>query len=396
MGDFNHPGIDWSQMYADNNSMKFLDLVQDCFLTQFVEEATHNQGNILDLVLATDPGMVENVVICDSLSTSDHFGISFDVIVNVVMKQSCSISYDYKNGDYTSMRNYLEELDWVNLFKGKSTYEMWSLFKYVLDYCVKEFVPIKKRLNNNKPKWMTKVAYKAINRKYKLWKRYRESGLHSDYVVYKQSLNIATREVRKAKRNFEEKLASNIKTDVKSFYAYTRSKLKVKDKVGPLVDSNGNIVTDNLVAANILNDFFCSVFTNDSVDYSPLPRHYFVSDRQNEFNHIVFCRGNILKKLDKLKHGKAPGVDSICSSVLKEVSSQICTPLELLFNSSFCNAQIPDDWKFANVVPIFKKGDKSCSGNYRPVSLTSHICKIMESIIRDGICDHLKNFSLIT
>ena len=57
---------------------------------------------------------------------------------------------------------------------------------------------------------------------------------------------------------------------------------------------------------------------------------------------------------------------------------------------------VPDDWKAANVTPIFKKGSKNEIGNYRPVSLTSQICKLLEMIIRDSLVEHLDSNSLIT
>ena len=64
-------------------------------------------------------------------------------------------------------------------------------------------------------------------------------------MVYKEALNAATNEVRKSKRNFELKLAQNIKSDSKSFYAYVRSKQNVRDKVGPLEDNAGDIIAGN-------------------------------------------------------------------------------------------------------------------------------------------------------
>ena len=63
---------------------------------------------------------------------------------------------------------------------------------------------------------------------------YKHTGKDQDYVVYKEAPNAATDEVRKSKRNFELKLAQNIKSDSKSFYSYVRSKHNVRDKVGPL------------------------------------------------------------------------------------------------------------------------------------------------------------------
>ena len=63
----------------------------------------------------------------------------------------------------------------------------------------------------------------------------KHTGKGTDYDAYKEALNAATNEVRKPKRNFEHKLAQNIKSDGKSFYAYVRSKQNVRDKVGPIL-----------------------------------------------------------------------------------------------------------------------------------------------------------------
>ena len=72
-------------------------------------------------------------------------------------------------------------------------------------------------------------------------------------LINKEALNAATTEVRKSKRNFEYKLAQNIKSDSKSFYAYVRSKQNVRDKVGPLEDNFGNIITQGFLMAEELN-----------------------------------------------------------------------------------------------------------------------------------------------
>ena len=76
-----------------------------------------------------------------------------------------------------------------------------------------------------------------------MWRVYKHTGTDKDYDAYKEALHAATNEVRKSKRNFEHKLAQNIKSDSKSLYAYVRSKQNVRDKVGPLEDNAGNIIT---------------------------------------------------------------------------------------------------------------------------------------------------------
>ena len=73
----------------------------------------------------------------------------------------------------------------------------------------------------------------------------------------------------------------------------------------------------------------------------------------------------------------------------------LCVPLASIFSKCQEEGVVPEDWKLANVTPIFKKGSKSAPGNYRPVSLTCIICKVMESLIKDAIVEHLARNSLI-
>jgi hypothetical protein len=110
---------------------------------------------------------------------------------------------------------------------------------------------------------------------------------------------------------------------------------------------------------------------------------------------VTFSEKVVLEKLNQLKPGKAPGVDNLQTSFLKEVKDEIAKPLCRIFRESMESGQVPVDWKRANVSPIFKKGKRSSPGNYRPVSLTSNVCKIMESIIRDEIVKHLKENNCI-
>lgn len=109
----------------------------------------------------------------------------------------------------------------------------------------------------------------------------------------------------------------------------------------------------------------------------------------------VFSEQVILTKLINLNTNKSTGVDKVHPKVLKECSDSLAKPLSLLFNLSYCSGRVPQLWQCANVTPLFKKGDKLNPSNYRPVSLTSVVCKVMESIIRDSIMQHLLANKLI-
>ena len=86
---------------------------------------------------------------------------------------------------------------------------------------------------------------------------------------------------------------------------------------------------------------------------------------------------------------KAPGPDGLNARVLKECSTQISPILALIYNKSLAQGNVPDDWRHANVSPVFKKGEKYDAANYRPVSLTCICCKTLEHILVSNINKHL-------
>ena len=95
-----------------------------------------------------------------------------------------------------------------------------------------------------------------------------------------------------------------------------------------------------------------------------------------------------------MKENKSPGVDGIAPKILKETVEQISAPLAHVFNMSLQEGIVPLEWKEANIIPLFKKGSRNKSVNYRPVSLTSVICKVLETIIRDHMMDFIMKHKL--
>ena len=100
------------------------------------------------------------------------------------------------------------------------------------------------------------------------------------------------------------------------------------------------------------------------------------------------------KKLKSLNPNKSPGPDQLFPKLLVELSAELSLPFTILFNSSLEHGVIPKDWKHAIVTPIFKKGSKTSTNNYRPVSLTSIVCKLLESFVRDSIQTHMEELKL--
>ena len=101
--------------------------------------------------------------------------------------------------------------------KNNTATECWNILKSELDSAIDRYVPMKKQWKRSKIKHLSKEAFRKIRYQQNMWRVYKHTGKDQDYVVYKEALNAATNEVRKSKRNFEHKLAQNIKADSKSF-----------------------------------------------------------------------------------------------------------------------------------------------------------------------------------
>jgi len=96
-----------------------------------------------------------------------------------------------------------------------------------------------------------------------------------------------------------------------------------------------------------------------------------------------------------LNHHKATGPDNIPAYFLKELSTELAPILTLIFQSSLHQGILPKEWKAANVIPIFKKGNRSLASNYRPLSLTSICSKILEHIVYSCIFSHLTKYNIL-
>ncbi|KAK8741933.1 hypothetical protein OTU49_002018 [Cherax quadricarinatus] len=144
----------------------------------------------------------------------------------------------------------------------------------------------------------------------------------------------------------------------------------------------------------IFNTYFLSVFTQEDTSDIPVMINYVEQD-DNKLCTIRVTSDMVLRQIDKLKPNKSPGPDELYARVLKECKEELSTPLANLFNISLQTGMVPDKWKMANVIPIFKTGDRSLASNYRPISLTSIVGKFMESIIAEAVRSHLEKHKLI-
>ncbi|XP_065640457.1 uncharacterized protein LOC136073039 [Hydra vulgaris] len=242
---------------------------------------------------------------------------------------------------------------------------------------------LKKKYFNKQPQpkpWIDREAKKTIRNKTSLWHKLLSNDKCDQLKVQYVLINKAIKNLIKTKRiNYEKIIADSLKENPKLFYAYVYSNRKIKLCINIITDKNGSLQTNHDDIANILNENFHSVFViEDPINF---PNIALKTSKTLELDiDSIITQGIVRIKLSELYVNKALGADGVSSYVLKKCQNSFCKPLELLFKRSLQEEQIPFIWKMANVTPLHKNGDKNDPANYRPISLTSIPCKILESI----------------
>jgi hypothetical protein len=399
VGDFNFPNIDWIGSWSGEEDSTFIESLRDSFLVQMVKKPTRfREGqtpHILDLVIVNNDSLVSDIEHLCPIGKSDHEVLSCKLYIDIGDAQIVdNIKLNLKKGNYDKIRYDVGKKDWEELNK-LSVEECWNVIKNTILSAMENNIPkiINKQNKRPKQKWINTKCKRAIKSKYKLYKRYLITKEGVDYQRYIKVRNKCNSIIKQAKREYEQKVAKDCKNNVKCFWKYVQEKLKVNNGVSPLKTEKGDIVVTDKDKANILNDFFSTVFTKENHKDMPSISE---AERSQGFTlaDIQVTSEAVGKALKNLNPNKAHGPDSIPSRVLKELHNELSLPLTILFNKSISEGKIPGDWKKANVVAIFKKGTRNNPGNYRPVSLTCVVCKVLESLIRDVLVNYMSSSKL--
>jgi len=317
-------------------------------------------------------------------------------VPRVKVSQKESTRFDWENGDYTNFKKHIAGTNW-QVLKNMNVESCWLFIKEKIQEGIKEFIPTKIVSNKtkDKPPWMSYTIKKNVKRKYKLFKRFLETDSSKDYKQYIEARNSTCKMIKKAKKCHEQNIASQAKANPKKFWKYVNSKRKCRENVAPLQREDGSLATEDKEKAELLVNFFSSVMTKE--DKSNLDKMNISPGEKSQYEFITevtITEAEVRNKLKDLNPNKSPGPDKIYPKVLKELHNELAEPIAQLFNKSFNEGKIPKDWKQAEITSIFKKGNRSSTNNYRPVSLTCILCKVMESFVRDKIQSHMEGLNL--
>ena len=394
VGDFNLKGIDWDNDHAPSDKehlRSFLSNLQDCFLHQHVTEPTryrdNQESNILDLVISSNDDMIHELSYDSPLGNSDHICLRFNATFEPKKLPERIPRKNIFKGNYDAMKVLLNTVNWEELLSGNFE-NGYNRFISKLKQCIDLHCPSQISRSKKKNLYVNNSALRLRNAKLRAWKSYKSNPCLTTKATFNRLKNKLRTLTRQLRADYEYSLARSVKTKPKLFWNYVRSRLSSRQPIPTLKTDDGRATTDQS-KAQVLNDFFVSVFTIE--DVSSIPERSSVTEANLDSIHVTAEMVN--KKLRNLNPNKSPGHDGIHSYLLKQLADEISLPLSMLYNKSLSEGA-HSSWKKAVITAVFKKGDRSSPNNYRPVSLTSVLSKVMESIVRDHILKHMMDNNL--
>ena len=389
-GDFNCT-VNWQVGSADNEGKRLLDFASEEYLTQWVDKPTRG-NNVLDLVFSSEDNMISNVCVGEKLGKSDHYMVRFEIEASFSRSERLFAKPNFKRANFRRMRSEVEE---IAVSEEIEVEGKWQSFKTKYIKAQSNCIP-QMKINTSRtdqPKWFNRDIGKAIRDRQKAYKLSKEQPNEATTKVHIQKCREVSKLIRKTKLEYEDRIAAVVKENPKAFFAHVNSRKPVKSTLGPLKDQNERIISSDEGMASILNEYFCTVYTEE--DTSTIPRAPITYQGNEPLDYINITEDIIISKIRKLKSNKSPGPDGFHPRVIKETAEGCAPHFCSIFKTSLEQRKAVSDWKLQNITPIFKKGSKNEPGNYRPISLTSVPGKMLESIIAERITAHLEANNLI-
>jgi hypothetical protein len=401
-GDFNLPDISWENhqitghQYPLRFNNRLLEEVQDLGLEQVADFPTRNEA-FLDLLLTNRPSLVNKCVPLPGLSDHDTIIHANCDVAARKQKPTKRKIFLWSKADTTALNDGTRSFSdsFTSKHDASSDVEdMWNEFKSGVNNIIDTHIPSKMSTSRFNQAWINRKVKRLCRQKNRSYRKAKTTNKAADWRRY-QHLKRACRNLcRETYNNYIRDIISpDLGSNPKKFWSFVKSKRTDSSGVAPLKNKDGLIYSDSTTKANILNDQFSSVF-NKNEDVSSIPSKG--PSPHREMPHIMVSTEGVIKLLKGLNPHKATGPDCIPARFLKETAESIAPSLATLFQASIDQGVTPSDWGKANVVPLFKKGDKSKASNYRPVSLTSICCKVLEHIVHSAIMNHFEELNLLT
>ena len=404
-GNVNHVAIvfDLNADPSTNHGTHLTRVTTNNNFTIHVTEPTryaYQSATILDQIITNIPHLVFDITILSPVGSNDHHCVSCKIKTSGKINLGNAYTryvWDYAKGDFSKFRDELIKTDWNECFQHEDINTTASSWNEIFMRIARKCIPY--RLVTIRPKEKPWYHSRLRNLKRKLERLHRKAKLtnvSTDWSIYRVACNNYCRETRRAEEQYDTKLASSLQekpASIKQWWKLAKHFLGMEsDYTYPPVSNGENVYYKPKDKADAFNSFFLHHSDIDTSN-AQLPSNSNLPECA--LTNINVTENDVTDLLKDIDVSKATGPDGISPRLLKEAGSAISKRLSKLFNLSLETKTVPDIWKRANVIPIYKKGEKTKIDNYRPISLLSCVGKLCERVVFKYVFNYFRtNFLL--
>ena len=417
MGDFNLPCMNWSDIsieksYPKNTSecsRTLLNFMEKNFLSQYVDIPTR-KDNILDLCLTNAERLIltiksEPTRLSDHNAVSITTGYSLDAVPKTTTSTPCQ-PYSFRalnlnKADFNRIKDHLRTIDWDWLENLCSPSEFPELLNLTVLQICQLYTPERKAPQKN--------LNKHIRNRRILRRKKRKLNNQLNRLQSLSPLNL--KEIIKVRKKlqsildqikdsiYEEKIQEENKAlqfiieNPRFFFSYSKKYSKNKCSIGPLLDQKNELQHEHKKMANLLQNQYSSVFSDPNNQDKKYKK---IGPNPNTIiENINFTQEEIEKAIGEIGTFSSTIDGDIPALVLKQCKKELSYPIWRIWKVSLESGTIPPQFKLQTITPVHKKGSKALPENYRPISLTSHIIKVFERVLRKKIVQYLEKNKII-
>jgi len=411
MGDLN---ICLSNYSCNPTTRAFIDTILDTKFLPYVflpTRFTNHSSTIIDHVysndLFTDNRICKTGLIINDIA--DHCA-NFMFIIDNNIKPKITASQQkariFSKGNTANFNSCLATEDWSRVYNCSDPNSSLNCFidkiTCIHDQCF-PLVPLKNKSHPDK-KWITPALIKSINVKCKLYKKWIKSKKPRDELRYKNYAKVLRNILYAAEKQYYAQLFDSKVHDSKAIWRHINS--LVNNKSNKCADIshivlNGASINKSPLIANSFNNYFCEVSDRLSLSIPSRTVHstkfedYLGPPNYNSFYCSNITINELIAIVKNLKPSRSCISNCISSSLLKDCIEHVALPLLHICNLSFDLGIFPDQLKISRVIPVFKKGNRVLVSNYRPISITNPIAKVLERLFHTRMISYLEKFKIL-
>lgn len=382
-GDLNLPHINWEEYRITSDipvkQRNVSTLLNEGF-EQVVKTGTRisqtGRNNILDVLLVRPSNLWLDTEVIKGFSDHDIPVVTFAVPCSVNKENKKKI-YNYNKADQVGVITKLEEKLKNFIMAEGDVNKKWDMYKNLMQEIAEEFIPSKTISENSDPEYYNKEV-KALKKK-----------VRQAYIKYRRH-NASKEELERMREKLENAKAealneylieimqkNNKNKSWKSMYRHINNFKRGSQQIPGLKVEGKTYILDK-EKAEILSKQYEKVYQVD-------PKCTNTTQNNNSSNTSMFelNENRLIRIIMELDGRKAAGPDGITSRLIKLAPVQQAKYIGHLIDKILEEERIPDEWKTATVIPIFKGGERNKPENYRPVSLTCIVCKLVEKCFEE-------------